>query len=238
MFGKWINYQNSCWFVFWWVNQTTNHLSCTPLSVSIFVHVCTCDVCVLWHQRAVIASQPLRRHCTRCLPSAVCVCVFTCHLCVTCITSVQQILWPTWWAAECTVTPRDNGMIVKYARSAYMNTHTDHSAWSCSSCYVAVTACGSKYADDNVFSMAKTFFSHPVLSNSWCASFPHEAFFFKASFSFTNNLIPALSAVPFFQNSLSEADLLLFPNRSVIPAELKGAHVSDHALVFFLFLFF
>lgn len=80
----------------------------------------------------------------------------------------------------------------------------------------------ARFADDTVLSIViKTLF----LSLCGCASFPQEAFFcIKTSFSFINSWIPALSLLP------KKKRFTLFSNCCVFPAELRGVHISGHAL--------
>ena len=79
--------------------------------VSVIRSVVDSLSCVCAHVTLILT--PLGRHCITAVASSlrqmspvccVCLCVFNCHLCVTCITSAQQIPVPTWWAAECTAT--------------------------------------------------------------------------------------------------------------------------------------
>lgn len=117
------------------------------------------------------ALTPTGHHCITAVTSSlhqmspvrcvcVCVCVYLsslCHVHHISATDTVTHMASSWMHSN---PPVITGWLLNMdALHTWTHTHTGHSACSCSSCYVAVTACGSKYADDNVFSMViKTFF--------------------------------------------------------------------------------
>ncbi len=145
----------------------------------------------------------------------------------------------TWWAAECTRTSCDNGMIFsdgtqKLCKQEHTHTHTrthTHSSFSlcsCCSCSGAMKVYGSEFAGDNVFSMLiEAFFAAQQLM----CQLPTGGFYFKRPFSFHRRFNSCYICLSFLSKlSLRSRFAFVFPFQTGLCFLLRWREFTSPAM--------